>query len=51
MGSKLIYLVQKSMIGPYIPCCNRDDKLSFLTYLGFLVLAWPWAAIQPYGAR
>jgi hypothetical protein len=50
MGSQLICLVQKSKIGLYIPCCNRDVRLSFLTCLGFFVLAWPWSTIQPYGA-
>ena len=44
MGSQLICLVQKSRIGPYIPCCNRDEGLSFLTYIGFFMLAWPWAS-------
>jgi len=50
MGSQLICLVQKSKIGLYILCCNRDERLSFLNYLGFFVLAWPWATVQPYDA-
>lgn len=33
------------------PWCNRDGRLSFLTWSGYFIPAWLWATILPYGAR